>query len=64
MSGNTINLDSIRPEVLANPAIKVEYDVLESEWSVARQAIALRVSMGLTQSEFAERLGMERSEQL
>lgn len=31
MASNTITWDSIRPELLANPEVKAEYDTLEAE---------------------------------
>lgn len=60
MSKNTIFWDSVRTEVLATPAVKAEYNALESEFSIASQVIALRATTGLTQREFAERLGMKQ----
>ncbi len=62
MSDNTVSWDDIRAEVLAHPAVKAEYDALEAEFSMASQLIALRASTGLTQREFAERVGMKQSQ--
>ena len=62
MTANSITWDSIRADVLADPAIKAEYDALETEFNIASQLIALRAATGLTQREFAERVGMKQSQ--
>jgi transcriptional regulator with XRE-family HTH domain len=62
MTDNTVSWDDIRAEVLADPAVKAEYDALEAEFSIASQLIALRATTGLTQREFAERVGMKQSQ--
>lgn len=49
MTSKTITWDSIRPDVLANPDVKAEYDALDAEFSIARQVIALRAASGLQQ---------------
>jgi transcriptional regulator with XRE-family HTH domain len=58
MNKNTISWN----EVLANPEVKAEYDLLECEFSLMRKLIALRGSTGLTQREFAKRVGMKQSQ--
>ena len=62
MTTNTITWDSIRAEVLADPAVKAECEALEAEFSIASQLIALRAATGLTQREFAELVGMKQSQ--
>ena len=62
MTHPTISWDSIRDRVLADPKIKAEYDALEAEFELASRAIAIRASTGLTQREFAERVGMKQSQ--
>ncbi|MCA1990637.1 MAG: helix-turn-helix domain-containing protein, partial [Coleofasciculus sp. S288] len=62
MSANTISWDSIRADVLADPTVKAEYDVLKAEFSIASLLIALRAASGLTQREFARRVGMKQSQ--
>lgn len=52
----------IRDRVLGNPEVKAEYDALEDEFERANRAIAIRASTGLNQREFAERVGMKRSQ--
>jgi transcriptional regulator with XRE-family HTH domain len=56
----TISWDSIRAEVLADPAVKAEYDALETEFNLAQQIIALRKASGLSQREFAELVGIKQ----
>ncbi|MDF5730501.1 MAG: helix-turn-helix transcriptional regulator [Rhizonema sp. PD38] len=60
MTSNTISWDSIRTKILADPAVKAEYDALEPEFSLARQVIALRRASGLSQRDFAERIGIKQ----
>lgn len=60
MTANTISWDSIRDQVLANPETRAEYDALESEFTLARQVIALRKASGLSQREFAKLVGIKQ----
>ena len=62
MTANTISWDSIRADVLTDPTVKAEYNVLEAEFSTASLLIALRAASGLTQREFAKRVGMKQSQ--
>ncbi|WP_254567693.1 helix-turn-helix transcriptional regulator [Oscillatoria sp. HE19RPO] len=62
MKQQPITWESIRDQVLANPEVKAEYDALEDEFERANRAIAIRASTGLNQREFAERVGMKRSQ--
>ena len=62
MSDNTISWDDLRADVLADPTVKAEYEALEAEFSIASQVIAIRATTGLTQREFAERVGMKQSQ--
>lgn len=62
MSANTTNWDEIRANLLADPKVKAAYDSLEPQFSLASQLIALRSATGLTQREFAERVGMKQSQ--
>lgn len=62
MSDNTVSWDDIRAEVLADPAVKAEYEAVEAEFSMASQLIALRATTGLTQREFAQAVGMKQSQ--
>jgi transcriptional regulator with XRE-family HTH domain len=62
MTENTISWDSIRADMLADPTIKAEYDLLDAEFSIASVLIALRTASGLTQREFAKKVGMKQSQ--
>jgi DNA-binding XRE family transcriptional regulator len=57
---NTIAWDEIREQVLSEPAVRAEYEALAAEFTLARQLIALRQSSGLTQREFAQRVGIKQ----
>lgn len=59
-TSKTVSWDSIRDEVLADPAVRAEYDALEMEFNVARQIIALRKVSGLSQRDFAARIGIKQ----
>ncbi len=62
MTHKPMSWDSIRARVLADREVKAEYDALEAEFELASRAIAIRASTGLTQREFAERVGMKQSQ--
>lgn len=50
----------MRAQALKNPAVRAEYDALESIFSVKRKLIALRKQAGFTQEEMAQKLGTKR----
>jgi transcriptional regulator with XRE-family HTH domain len=60
MTPNTVSWDSIRDQVLSDLEVKTAYDALESEFNFARQVITLRKASGLTQREFADRVGIKQ----
>jgi transcriptional regulator with XRE-family HTH domain len=62
MTANTITWDSVRDEILADPEVKAEYDQIAPEFELARAVITLRSAIGLSQREFAERVGMKQSQ--
>lgn len=62
MTDNTISWDSVRADFLADPAVKAAYDALEAQYHTASRLIALRAATGMTQREFAERVGMKQSQ--
>lgn len=62
MKQQLITWGLIRDRALANPEVKAEYDALEDEFERANRAIAIRASTGINQREFAERVGMKRSQ--
>ena len=57
---NTIAWDSIREELLADPTVKAEYDALETEFNLAQHIIAIRKASGLSQRDFADRVGIKQ----
>jgi DNA-binding XRE family transcriptional regulator len=57
---NTITWGSIREELLADPTVKAEYDALETEFNLAQHIIALRKASGLSQRDFADRVGIKQ----
>lgn len=62
MATNTVSWNSIRDEVLANPEVKAEYEALSPEFEFAQTLISLREGLGLTQREFAAKVGMKQSQ--
>ena len=62
MTANTITWDSVRDEILSAPEVKAEYDALSPEFELARAVITLREAIGLTQREFAAKVGMKQSQ--
>lgn len=57
----TRTLDAIERELLADPAVRTEFDALEPEFAIARALIAARARAGLSQAEVAERMGTVQS---
>jgi ribosome-binding protein aMBF1 (putative translation factor) len=62
MTANTVSWNSIRDEILANPDVKAEYEALSPEFEFAQTLITLREGLGLTQREFAAKVGMKQSQ--
>lgn len=62
MTHQPISWDAIRDRLFDNPEFTAEYDAVETEQSFASRAIAIRAATGLTQREFAERVGMKQSQ--
>ena len=54
-------LKTLKAELLTDPATRVEYDALASEFETARELIAARARAGLTQQEVAARMGTTQS---
>lgn len=59
-TGQTIAWNDIRDGILQDPDVKAEYDALEPEFNLARHVIALRKASGLSQREFADRVGIKQ----
>ena len=47
--------------LLAEPAVKAEYDVLADEFAIAHELVAARARAGLSQAEVAQRMGTTQS---
>lgn len=54
-------LQQLKTQMLANPETRKEYDALADEFGMARELIAARASMGLTQADVAQRMGTTQS---
>jgi DNA-binding XRE family transcriptional regulator len=61
-TANTITWDSVRDEILADPELLAEYNALSPEFELVRTVITLREGIGLTQREFAAKVGMKQSQ--
>ncbi len=57
----TIPWESVRKQLLSNPAVKAEYDRLAPEFEISTELIRARVRAGLTQAELAARMGTSQS---
>lgn len=57
----TIPWEEFRKELLANPAVKAEYDRLAPEFEISTELIRARLRAGLSQAELAERMGTSQS---
>lgn len=47
----------LRQKALSNKNVKKEFDLLEPEYALVRCMLAARKKAGLTQADFAERMG-------
>jgi len=47
--------------MLANPAVRAEYDALADEFALVEELIKARAHSGLTQEEIARRMGTTQS---
>ena len=54
-------LQQMKTEMLASPETRKAYDALADEFGIARELIAARASMGLTQADVAQRMGTTQS---
>lgn len=62
MTAVTIIWDTVRKEVLAEPEVKAEYNIHSPEFNISATVVALRDEAGLTQREFAAKVGMKQSQ--
>lgn len=52
---------SLKSDLLSNPELKAEYDVLAPQFELAAQLIEARVKSGLTQAQLAAKVGTGQS---
>jgi DNA-binding phage protein len=50
-----MSLQKFKQRALANPEVKAEYELLESEFAFIDQLLSMRTQAGLTQAQVAER---------
>lgn len=62
MTADTITWDSIRDNILSDPEVKTEYDALNYEFELIKTVITLREKIGLSQRQFAAKVGMKQSQ--
>jgi ribosome-binding protein aMBF1 (putative translation factor) len=51
----------LRERLLADPAVRAEYDALADEFALVEELIKARAHSGLTQEEIARRMGTTQS---
>ncbi len=54
-------LKALKQNLLADPAVRAEYDALAEEFEMARELVSARARAGLTQGEVAQRMGTTQS---
>jgi ribosome-binding protein aMBF1 (putative translation factor) len=57
----TIQFDDFKARLLANPAVKAEYDALAPEFEVSTELVRARLRAGLSQAEVAARMGTSQT---
>jgi transcriptional regulator with XRE-family HTH domain len=55
-----MSLEDLRRKLLSDPEIKAHYDELQNEFDIARELIAMRNELGLTQRDLAEKAGIKQ----
>lgn len=53
--------ESLEKELLANPAVKKEFDRFAPRYAVISELIAARLKKGMTQKDVAEKMGTKQS---
>lgn len=54
--------EEFKKEMLADPAVKAEYDALEPEFDIIQAMIEARKELNLTQKELSERTGITQGD--
>jgi predicted transcriptional regulator len=55
-----MSLETLRSKLLSDQEIKAYYDELQDEFDIARELIAMRKELGLTQRDLAEKTGIKQ----
>jgi transcriptional regulator with XRE-family HTH domain len=55
------NFDDLKAELLANPAVRTEYEARAAEFDIAAELIAARIKAGLSQAQLASRMAVTQS---
>lgn len=53
--------EDFKNEQMKDPELRKEYEALAPRYEIIRQIISARLSLDLTQKEFAERIGVKQS---
>jgi predicted transcriptional regulator len=56
-----IPFEVLKARLLANPAVKAEYDALAPNFEISAELVKARVRAGLSQAELAARMGTSQS---
>ncbi|WP_027996233.1 helix-turn-helix domain-containing protein [Simplicispira psychrophila] len=54
-------LKALKQNLLADPAVRAEYDALADEFEMGHELVSARARAGLTQGEVAQRMGTTQS---
>ena len=57
----TILFEELKARLLADPAVRAEYDALAPEFEISAELVLARLRAGLSQAELAERMGTSQS---
>ena len=57
----TIPYAELKNRLLADPAVKAEYDALAPQFEIAAELLRARLRAGLSQAELASRMGTSQS---
>ncbi|MFT4060280.1 MAG: helix-turn-helix transcriptional regulator [Legionella sp.] len=55
-----MSIQNLKNKAFKNPAVKAEYDLLESEFALIDTLLSMRKKSGLTQDEIAKRMGTQK----
>lgn len=57
----TIRFEAVKARLLADPAVKVEYDALAPEFEISAELVRARLRAGLSQAQLASGMGTSQS---